>query len=153
MIHYVEEAKKEALKTVERYASQKNNRLIFEPFKLAKGSFLIVNWLIAEKHKNVRISLMINNNVNIVNFYKNRKCSFELGERFIMIFKVYFQESIKQVAVRENTKTIYVEADSERDVRTKIADRLYNVEYIEAVQGNYAEYEKQHEDFEVLEIE
>lgn len=70
-----------------------------------------------------------------------------------MIFKVYFQESIKQVAVRENTKTIYVEADSERDVRTKIADRLYNVEYIEAVQGNYAEYEKQHEDFEVLEIE
>ena len=49
MIHYVEEAQEKALKTVERYASQKNNRLNFEPFKLAKGSFLIVNWLLAEK--------------------------------------------------------------------------------------------------------
>ncbi|CAM3757742.1 DNA-dependent RNA polymerase subunit epsilon [Mesobacillus thioparans] len=70
-----------------------------------------------------------------------------------MIFKVYFQESNKQVPVREKTQTIYVEADSEREVRTKIADRQYNVEYVEAVKGNYFEYEKQKEDFEVLEIE
>lgn len=69
-----------------------------------------------------------------------------------MIFKVYYQESIKQAPVREKTKTIYVEADSEKDVRTKIADRQYNVEYIEAVEGNYYEYEKEKEDFEVLEI-
>ncbi len=70
-----------------------------------------------------------------------------------MIFKVYFQESNKQVPVREKTQTIYVEGDSERAVRTKIADRQYNVEYVEAVKGNYLEYEKQKEDFEVLEIE
>jgi len=70
-----------------------------------------------------------------------------------MIFKVYFQESNKQVPVREKTQTIYVKGDSERDVRTKIADRQYNVEYVEAVKGNYFEYEKQKEDFEVLEIE
>ncbi|ESU32829.1 hypothetical protein G3A_09290 [Bacillus sp. 17376] len=70
-----------------------------------------------------------------------------------MIFKVYFQESNKQVPVREKTHTIYVKADSEREVRTKIADRQYNIEYIEAVEGNYFEYEKQKEDFEVLEIE
>jgi DNA-dependent RNA polymerase auxiliary subunit epsilon len=70
-----------------------------------------------------------------------------------MIFKVYFQESNKQVPVREKTQTIYVEGDSEREVRTKIADRQYNIEYVEAVQGNYLEYEKQKEDFEVLEIE
>ncbi|RSD28184.1 DNA-dependent RNA polymerase subunit epsilon [Mesobacillus subterraneus] len=69
-----------------------------------------------------------------------------------MIFKVYFQESNKQVPVREKTQTIYVEGDSERDVRTKIADRQYNIEYIEAVKGNYLEYEKQKEEFEVLEI-
>lgn len=69
-----------------------------------------------------------------------------------MIFKVYFQESNKQVPVREKTKTIYVQGDSERDVRKKIADRQYNVEYVEAVEGNYYEYEKQKEDFEVLEI-
>ncbi|MCM3123483.1 DNA-directed RNA polymerase subunit epsilon [Mesobacillus sp. AQ2] len=70
-----------------------------------------------------------------------------------MIFKVYFQESNKQVPVREKTQTIYVEADSEREVRTKIVDRQYNIEYVEAVEGNYLEYEKQKEDFEVLEIE
>jgi DNA-dependent RNA polymerase auxiliary subunit epsilon len=69
-----------------------------------------------------------------------------------MIFKVYFQESNKQVPVREKTRTIYVQGDSERDVRKKIADRQYNVEYVEAVEGNYYEYEKQKEDFEVLEI-
>ncbi|HAQ07865.1 MAG TPA: hypothetical protein DCR24_10200 [Bacillus bacterium] len=69
-----------------------------------------------------------------------------------MIFKVYYQESIKQVPVRENTKTVYVEAASERDVRTKLADRQYNIEYVEAVLGNYFEYEKQKEDYEVLEI-
>ncbi|MBT2695342.1 RNA polymerase epsilon subunit [Bacillus sp. ISL-55] len=70
-----------------------------------------------------------------------------------MIFKVYFQESNKQVPVREKTQTIYVKGDSERDVRTKVADRQYNIEYVEAVEGNYFEYEKQKEDFEVLEIE
>jgi len=70
-----------------------------------------------------------------------------------MIFKVYFQESNKQVPVREKTQTIYVKADSERDERTKIADRQYNIEYVEAVEGNYFEYEKQKENFEVLEIE
>jgi hypothetical protein len=46
MIHYVKEAKKEALKTVERFTTKKINCLnnnFFEPFKLAKGSFLIVN--------------------------------------------------------------------------------------------------------------
>ncbi|MBT2678399.1 DUF1447 family protein [Bacillus sp. ISL-35] len=70
-----------------------------------------------------------------------------------MIYKVYFQESNKQVPVREKTQTIYVEAGSEREVRTKIVDRQYNIEYVEAVEGNYLEYEKQKEDFEVLEIE
>ena len=46
MIHYVKEAKKEALKTVERFTAKKIKCLtttFFEPFKLAKGSFLIVN--------------------------------------------------------------------------------------------------------------
>ena len=52
-----------------------------------------------------------------------------------MIFKVYYQESNKQVPVREKTQTLYVEAESERDVRTKIADREYNIEFVQAVEG------------------
>lgn len=70
-----------------------------------------------------------------------------------MIFKVYYQEQLKEVAVRENTQTLYVEAGSEREVRTKLSNRPYNIEYIQAVEGSYLEYEKQKEDFEVLENE
>ncbi|WP_026584906.1 DNA-dependent RNA polymerase subunit epsilon [Bacillus sp. J33] len=69
-----------------------------------------------------------------------------------MIFKVYYQDSKTEVPVREKTKTVFVEGDSERDVRTKLADRPYNIEFVTAVEGKFLEYEKQSEDFKVLEI-
>lgn len=69
-----------------------------------------------------------------------------------MIFKVYYQQSITEVPVRENTKTLFVEGESVRDVRTKIADRGYNVEFVQEVTGAFLEYERQNEDFKVLEI-
>lgn len=69
-----------------------------------------------------------------------------------MLFKVYYQESINQVPVRENTKSLYAEGESERDVRKKLADRGYNIEYVQPVKGAYLDYEKQNEDFNVLEI-
>lgn len=70
-----------------------------------------------------------------------------------MIFKVYYQEKITETPVRENTKTLYVEANSERDVRKKLSDRPYNIEFVQAVEGQHLEYERQKEYFEVLEIE
>lgn len=69
-----------------------------------------------------------------------------------MVFKVYFQENIKEVPVREKTKVLYVEGESVRDVRKKIADRGYNVEFVQEVSGAFLEYEKQNEDYNVLEI-
>jgi len=69
-----------------------------------------------------------------------------------MIFKVYFQESITQVPVREHTKTVYVEGDSEKDVRLKLKDRNLNIEFVQPIRGAHLEYEQQHEDFKVLEI-
>ncbi|MFJ5762662.1 DNA-dependent RNA polymerase subunit epsilon [Neobacillus sp. NPDC093182] len=69
-----------------------------------------------------------------------------------MVFKVYFQENIKEVPVREKTKVLYVEGESVRDVRKKIADRGYNVEFVQEVSGAFLEYEKQNEDYIVLEI-
>jgi DNA-dependent RNA polymerase auxiliary subunit epsilon len=69
-----------------------------------------------------------------------------------MVFKVYYQESIKEVPVREKTKVLYIEGESVRDVRTKIADRGFNVEFVQAVKGAYLEYEQQNEDYKVLEI-
>jgi len=68
-----------------------------------------------------------------------------------MIFKVYYQESITEVPVRENTKTLYIEGDSVREVRSRIADRGYNVESVQEVKGAYLNYERQNEDYKVLE--
>jgi DNA-dependent RNA polymerase auxiliary subunit epsilon len=69
-----------------------------------------------------------------------------------MVFKVYYQESIKEVPVRENTKSLYIEGESVREVRKKIADRGYNVEFVQEVKSDYLNYEQQNEDFKVLEI-
>lgn len=69
-----------------------------------------------------------------------------------MIFKVYFQEKLTEVPVRENTQTVYVEGESERDVRKKLKARSINIEFVQLVDGDYLEYEQHSEDFKVLEI-
>ncbi|MGM9929886.1 MAG: DNA-dependent RNA polymerase subunit epsilon [Bacillus sp. (in: firmicutes)] len=68
-----------------------------------------------------------------------------------MIFKVYYQESKTEVPVREKTKTIYVEGESAVEVRRKLKDKPYNIEFVTPVEDAYLEYEKMHEDFKVLE--
>lgn len=70
-----------------------------------------------------------------------------------MIYKVFFQDLKTEVPVREKTRTIFVEGISERDVRSKLADKPYNIEFVALVDGAYLEYEKQNEDYTVLEIE
>lgn len=64
-----------------------------------------------------------------------------------MIFKVFFQENKREVPVRERTQTIYVEAESEREVRKKIADRNLNIELIQMLDDAHLKYEKQSENF------
>lgn len=59
-----------------------------------------------------------------------------------MIYKVYYQESMTEIPVRENTKTIYVEAASEREVRYYLKDRNYNIELVQLLEGKYLEYEQ-----------
>jgi DNA-dependent RNA polymerase auxiliary subunit epsilon len=67
-----------------------------------------------------------------------------------MIYKVYFQTSLTEVPIRENTQTVYVEAETINDVRKKLADRKYNIEYIQEINGKFLEYEK---DTNSLELE
>ena len=66
-----------------------------------------------------------------------------------MIYKVYYQENKNEIPVRENTKSLYVEASSEREVRTYLKDRNYNIEFIQLLEGNYLEYEKNSPAFNV----
>lgn len=68
-----------------------------------------------------------------------------------MIFKVLYQELQGEIPVRERTKSIYVEAESVREVRNKLADNGYNIniEFIQPLDPAHLEYEKQSEHFEL----
>ena len=69
-----------------------------------------------------------------------------------MVFKVFYQESKTQVPVREMTKTMYVEGENVREIQQKLTQYPYNIEFITPIEGAFLEYEKQSEDFKVLEI-
>jgi DNA-dependent RNA polymerase auxiliary subunit epsilon len=84
-------------------------------------------------------------------FYIIEKVMTLVRSDIVMIFKVYYQENIKEVPVRENTKTLFIKGESVRDVRSKIADRGYNVEFVQEVKGAHLDYELQNEDYKVLE--
>ncbi|WP_373895879.1 DNA-dependent RNA polymerase subunit epsilon [Virgibacillus natechei] len=64
-----------------------------------------------------------------------------------MIYKVLFQELPNEVPVRERTKSLYVEAESEREVRNKLSNRELNIEYIHVLDEAHLNYEKQSEHF------
>lgn len=69
-----------------------------------------------------------------------------------MIFKVYYQESTTETPIRENTKSLYIEGESERDIRKKLINAPINIELITPLEGAILEYEKQSKYFKVLEI-
>ena len=68
-----------------------------------------------------------------------------------MMFKVYYQEDKKEAPVREKTKVAYIEAGSVREVRQMLKEQNYNIEYVGALTDAHLEYERQNEDFTVLE--
>ena len=69
-----------------------------------------------------------------------------------MIYKVYYQENMHEVPVRENTKSLYVEASSEREVRYALKDRKYNIEFVQLLEGNHLAYEQKSPDYKVENI-
>lgn len=64
-----------------------------------------------------------------------------------MVFKVLYQELPDEAPVREQTLSLYIEADSVRDVRKKLANRNINIEYIQELDSIHLNYEKQSENF------
>ncbi len=66
-----------------------------------------------------------------------------------MIYKVFYQETKKEVPVRERTMSLYVEANSEREVRFKLKERDLNIEFIQTVEDDFLEFEKKSEHFEL----
>lgn len=66
-----------------------------------------------------------------------------------MIFKVLYQEKMEEVPVRESTKSLYIEGINERNVRKKLSERNYNIEYVQVLEGEHLNYEKQSENFKL----
>lgn len=61
-----------------------------------------------------------------------------------MIFKVTYQPNDKFTPLRENTESLYIEANSVQEVRQRIADNTpYIVEYIEELSPAHLEYEQE----------
>lgn len=67
-----------------------------------------------------------------------------------MIYKVYYQENMLEVPVRENTQSMFVQADSERAVRQLLKDRQYNIEYIQLLDEEHLSYEQASPHFELV---
>ncbi|MCL1630984.1 DNA-directed RNA polymerase subunit epsilon [Sporolactobacillus sp. CPB3-1] len=66
-----------------------------------------------------------------------------------MIYKVLYQPSSDEVPVREQTEILYLEAGDVRDVRRKLADKPYNVEFIQPLTGKFLEYEQKSAEFKL----
>ncbi|GEL08166.1 DNA-dependent RNA polymerase subunit epsilon [Salisediminibacterium halotolerans] len=67
-----------------------------------------------------------------------------------MVFKVYYQETIEEVPVREETKAMYVEAETEEQVRRSLKNTNYNIEFVTPLSDAALAYEKENnEDFRV----
>ena len=51
--------------------------------------------------------------------------------------KVFFQHNKDEVIVRENTNTIYVEGETEEQVKTLFKKTNYNIEFITKLEGTF----------------
>ena len=69
------------------------------------------------------------------------------------IYKIFYQDDRAEVIVRENTQTIYVEGNSEEEVRKYLKDRNYNIEFITKLEGAHLEYEQKSPDYQVEHIQ
>ena len=76
-----------------------------------------------------------------------------MKENKLMIFKVYYQPSKKISPRRENTESLYLEADSEVAARSLVEEQTdYNVEFIEELNGASLEYEQQGANYQLTEF-
>lgn len=70
-----------------------------------------------------------------------------------MIYKVYYQEYKDRNPKREQTHSLYLEAEDEIMARHLIEKNTgYNIEYIQLLEGNHLEYEKENTDFTLVEF-
>lgn len=68
-----------------------------------------------------------------------------------MIFKVYYQKTKERNPKREETQSLYIEAQDEVEARKRIEDNTpYNIEYIQLLEDSHLDYEKENADFKLV---
>lgn len=67
-----------------------------------------------------------------------------------MTFKVYYKPDATKRPVRENTQSLYIEADSEAQALLLVEENTdYNIEFVEQLDDKALEYEKQNPNFKI----
>ena len=67
-----------------------------------------------------------------------------------MTFKVYYKPYETKRPVRENTQSLYIEADSEAQALLLVEENTdYNIEFVEQLDDKALEYEKQNPNFKI----
>lgn len=70
-----------------------------------------------------------------------------------MIYKVFYQETKVRNPKREQTQSLYLEADSEVHARELVEQNTpYNIEFIQALEGSHLDYEKENAEFKLTEF-
>lgn len=70
-----------------------------------------------------------------------------------MIYKVYYQKTKDRNPKREQTLSLYIEADNEERVHDLMRENTpFNVEYIQLLDGNHLAYEQENADFKLTEF-
>ena len=74
------------------------------------------------------------------------------GVNIFVIYKVLYQPSKDQSPHRENTESLYVEAESIVEARQLVADNTpYRIDFVQELSKAHLEYEQSHNpDFEVV---
>lgn len=67
-------------------------------------------------------------------------------------FKVFYQENNKEIPVRENTKSMFIESSDKPSVLRYLESKNYNVEYVQEMNEEYLNFEKKSSDFKMVKI-
>ncbi|MBS7577799.1 MULTISPECIES: DNA-directed RNA polymerase subunit epsilon [unclassified Enterococcus] len=68
-----------------------------------------------------------------------------------MIYKAYYQEIKGRNPKREQTQSLYIEAENEILARERIeANTAFNIEYLQELTGNHLEYEKENSEYSLV---
>ncbi|EUJ19512.1 DNA-dependent RNA polymerase subunit epsilon [Listeria aquatica] len=66
-----------------------------------------------------------------------------------MIFKVFYQETSTETPVREKTRSLYIEANDEVEVRQNLKTEPFHIEHIDALSEKHLAYEERQPDFKL----